>query len=118
MAKLIATYTLYHYRPARSVVQEKVGVDIKLPTSNSSLHAKNLQDLVEDFVAQGWQIDSKDTIQTISPVIANEWEPKPWNPPFGVDERDLERGKMMLYTRVASSELESFYRRYLELKKK
>ena len=110
-----ATYTIYFMKKFGD--KEKVVVDISRPGNKTGIGSKksdnNLESLANNFVSLGWRISKRDRVQTISPVILNEWAPKPWDEKFGIESL-IDDGKMVLYRGLTSEELNAFYGHYFD----
>lgn len=108
------TYTLYFMKKLGN--EEQAVIDISRPGDRTQIESKernnNLESLAQNFVGHGWRISNKDRIQTISPIILNEWAPKPWNEESGIESL-IEDGEMILYRNLTSEELDAFYGHYL-----
>lgn len=108
-------YTIYFMKKCGG--KEKVVIDISRPGDKTGIGSKkmdnNLESLANNFVSLGWRISKRDRVQTISPVILNEWAPKPWDEKFGTESL-IDDGKMVLYRGLTSEELNAFYGHYFD----
>lgn len=109
-----ATYTLYFMKESGN--RKQAVIEISSLKGRNLINSKNndndLESLAQTFVKLGLRISKRDKVQTISPVIINEWAPKPWNRDSGV-EAAINDGEMVLYSSLTSEQLHTFYGHYL-----
>jgi hypothetical protein len=103
-------FVLYSFREMdEEGGRERFGSDIRGGDWDDRLEASDLSLLGRKFASSFGRLENPDVIETISPVILNKWDARPWNSETIIEALLNAGGSRILFRSLSADQMEAFY---------
>jgi hypothetical protein len=88
---------------------ERFGSDIRGGDWDDRLEVQDLSLLGGKFASSFGKLENSDVIETISPIILNKWDARPWNSETKIEALLNAGGSRILFRSLSADQMEAFY---------